>query len=76
MSEEVKNLAGAIKDDATSDSEEHGVILQGYSNVQSEANLFPVNEIEEQRLWKMAMLMFYLGRSYERLYSYENQLVV
>lgn len=72
--EEIQNLASVIKQDITSTSYEHGFILQAYSAIQSEANLFPVNEVEEQRLWKMMQLAWILGRSYERLNSYENGL--
>jgi len=70
--EEVNNLANAIKN--ASSKEEFDVILKSYDSVQSEANLYPVNEIESQRLWKMAMLMWMRGRAYERLYVYENNL--
>lgn len=72
--EEITQLARAIRLESNISSWEHGLILQEYSQLQNEANLFPVNEIEEQRLFKMARDMFYIGRAYERLYSYENNL--
>lgn len=68
--DDIKGLANAIHD--AMQSQESQFILQGFSSAQEDSNLYPVNEIEAQRLWKMARYVWFLGRAYERLYAYEN----
>ena len=70
--DDIKGLANAIHDAMQPQSQESQFILQGFSSAQEDSNLYPVNEIEEQRLWKMARYVWFLGRAYERLYAYEN----
>ena len=70
--DDIKGLANAIHDAMQSKSQESNLLLQGFSSAQEDSNLYPVNEIEAQRLWKMARYMWFLGRAYERLYAYEN----
>ena len=72
--EEVYNLALAIRDDQVS-SGDYATLLEAYDKMQETNKLYPVNEIESQRLWKMASLMWNCGRAYERLYAYENNLI-
>lgn len=68
-------LSNDIKSHDALNPEERDILLKMYDDTQNEANLFPVNEVEKLRLFKMASTMFYKGRAYERLYSYENSLI-
>ena len=71
---DIKKLASNIHDHVRADSPENGLVLQGFSSAQEDSNLYPVNEVEERRLWKMARYMWFLGRAYERLYARENNM--
>ena len=73
--EEVEVLARAIHDDIKPGSCDNKFVMEGFSHMQKRVSMFPANEVEEARLWNMALKMWYLGRAYERLYAYENNLV-
>lgn len=64
--EELYNLSEELKKERTVSSEETGLLLAMNNYAQGVAALFPVNETEYQRMYRISEIMWYCGRIYQK----------